>query len=331
MQDRQEEISKFLSLVLRHRPDMIGVKRLKEGGWVDVDVLLKRIKRHGFSLTYEELRQLVLTSDKQRFAFSPDGKMIRANHGHSVDVVMELHAVKPPAVLYHGTVGGFMDSILAKGIARMQRQHVHLSATREEAKQVAARRGEPIILVIDAERMANEGFTFYQSENGVWLTAQVPPEYIREIVKSRLQVLIEVAQNGKDIQEILYGKFPVEIHKDCGEDEVKEILERLDRLYIARSKIEAWDGDSQDDIWRSQSGFSSLLEKLTAKYAALIATGLKSQFRGTRFYVSLALWKSPSPQAVDALIEYLRTDMSDLDREVAEKALAACKIAGMNT
>lgn len=142
---------------------------------------------------------------------------------------------------------------------------------------------------------------------------------------SKLQQLIDRANEGKNIQEIVYGNFPVEIFKYCGEEEVRDILIRLDQLSIEKEKIEDWDGDSQDDIWRVQSGFSELLEKLTGKYAGIISEGLNSSRADTCFYVSHAFWKSPPPKAIQPLAEYLLRDLSDLYRDVGQKALAACK------
>jgi len=140
---------------------------------------------------------------------------------------------------------------------------------------------------------------------------------------SKRQKLIDEANKGKNIQEIVYGNFPVEIYKNCGPEEVQDILGRLDQLSIEKEKIEDWDGDSQDDIWRVQSGFSELLEKLTREYAELIVMGLKSNRPDTRYYIFHALWKSPNPKAVTFLAEYLLTEMPDLYREVGQKALMA--------
>ena len=169
--------SKFLSLVLRHEPAKIGIT-LDDAGWTDVGALLAACAAHGVTITRGELEQIVATSDKQRFALSPDGARIRANQGHSVPVELGLLPAEPPARLYHGTVDKFMDSIRATGLAKGERHHVHLSAELATATKVGSRRGLPVILTIRAGEMAAAGHLFYRSENGVWLTDHVPPEYI---------------------------------------------------------------------------------------------------------------------------------------------------------
>ena len=169
--------SKFLSLVLRHRPEAIGVT-LDENGWVDVDVLLEACREKGQGMTREELAETVRTNDKQRFAFSPDGLRIRANQGHSVAVNLGLEPKTPPDVLYHGTTDRFLESILKQGLQKRKRHHVHLSRDPVTATSVGGRRGRPMVLHIDTARMHADGFLFYCSENNVWLTDEVPAEYI---------------------------------------------------------------------------------------------------------------------------------------------------------
>jgi putative RNA 2'-phosphotransferase len=171
-------ISKFLSLVLRHKPQEIGIT-LDAEGWVPVDDLLAAAARHGESISQEQLDEVVATNDKKRFSFSPDGRLIRANQGHSVDVDLGLVAIEPPELLYHGTVERFLDSIREKGLLRGKRHHVHLSPDRETAARVGQRRGRPVVLVVEAGRMHRDGHPFYQSENGVWLTETVPPAFLR--------------------------------------------------------------------------------------------------------------------------------------------------------
>jgi putative RNA 2'-phosphotransferase len=172
------EISKFLSYVLRHKPEAIGIS-LDDEGWVTVDVLLAAAARNGQSITQQQLEEVVATNDKKRFSFSADGQLIRANQGHSVEVDLGLVPVEPPELLYHGTVERFLDSIREKGLLRGNRQHVHLSADRETAARVGQRRGRPVVLVVEAGRMHREGHPFYKSENGVWLTETAPPKYLR--------------------------------------------------------------------------------------------------------------------------------------------------------
>lgn len=170
-------ISKFLSLVLRHDPARIGIT-LDEAGWTDVEALLVAMAKHKHPVSREKLIEIVETSEKQRFALSPDGTRIRANQGHSVEVDLELAPTTPPARLYHGTVDAFMASIREQGLIRGARHHVHMSADVETATKVGARRGKPVILTIRADAMAAAGHVFYRSENGVWLTERVPPEFL---------------------------------------------------------------------------------------------------------------------------------------------------------
>ena len=170
--------SKFLSLVLRHQPETIGIA-LDDQGWIEIDVLLAAANRAGKKLTRPLLERVVRENDKQRFAISPDGKRIRARQGHSVEVDLGLQPVQPPELLYHGTVAKFLDSIQASGLVRGSRQYVHLSPDLETARKVGQRRGQPVILVVESGRMARDGFAFYQAENGVWLTASVPAQYLR--------------------------------------------------------------------------------------------------------------------------------------------------------
>lgn len=171
--------SKFLSLVLRHRPDLIGLT-LDSEGWTSIEDLLARAAQHGTTISRIELDDIVATSDKKRFAISEDGLRIRANQGHSIDVDLKLAPLTPPDLLYHGTVEKFIDSIRRNGLIKGQRHHVHLSADLATAELVGQRRGKPVILTVLAGEMAKAGMAFFRSENGVWLTDHVPPAYIRE-------------------------------------------------------------------------------------------------------------------------------------------------------
>jgi putative RNA 2'-phosphotransferase len=176
-QSRRIRVSKFLSKHLRHAPDAIGLS-LQPGGWVGVDDLLAACERAGVSLSRDELREIVSTNDKQRFAFSGDGSRIRASQGHSVDLDLQLEPRIPPALLFHGTAQQFLHAILVRGLLKMRRHHVHLSADRDTATKVGSRRRKPIILEVAAERMHAAGFVFYQSANGVWLVDHAPPHYL---------------------------------------------------------------------------------------------------------------------------------------------------------
>jgi putative RNA 2'-phosphotransferase len=170
-------VSKFLSLVLRHEPERIGIV-LDDAGWTDVGALLEAAAAHGVAITRGELDGIVATSDKQRFALSPDGQRIRANQGHSVDVELGLAPATPPEQLFHGTVARFIDSIRELGLLKGSRHHVHLSAEEDTAKRVGGRRGAPVVLVVRTGEMARAGHVFYRSDNGVWLVDHVPPAFV---------------------------------------------------------------------------------------------------------------------------------------------------------
>ena len=169
--------SKFLSLILRHRPDTIGVT-LNDNGWVSVQDLIDAANANGYNISRELLDEVVFTNDKQRFSYSHDRQMIRANQGHSVHINLELESIDPPDVLYHGTVKRFLNSIIASGLQKMKRQHVHLSATIETAINVGKRRGKPVVLSVNSGEMNHDGYKFFLSRNGVWLTDTVPHKYI---------------------------------------------------------------------------------------------------------------------------------------------------------
>jgi len=171
------KLSKFLSLILRHEPGSIGIT-LDPQGWVDCKELITAAAAHGVVFDQATLTAVVRNSEKQRFALSDDGTRIRANQGHSVTVDLALAARTPPDELFHGTVEKFLDSIFSDGLKKGERHHVHLSPDRRTAVQVGTRRGEPVILKINAGKMDTAGFEFYRSENGVWLTDAVPPEFI---------------------------------------------------------------------------------------------------------------------------------------------------------
>lgn len=178
MDDRRVvKISKYLAKHLRHRPERIGLT-LDPEGWADVPELLAAAARHGFALTRSELEHVVNVNDKKRYEMA--GDRIRAVQGHSVPVDLKLPAVSPPEFLYHGTVGTSVAAILRDGLLPMGRHAVHLSPDRETARRVGARRGRPVVLVVESGRMAADGHEFRVSANGVWLTEAVPPEYLRE-------------------------------------------------------------------------------------------------------------------------------------------------------
>jgi putative RNA 2'-phosphotransferase len=173
----KKRISKFLSLILRHNPDTIGL-RLDENGWADVGELIQKSADNGMPFSSEELEEVVFTNDKQRFAFTEDKTRIRANQGHSIGIDLELEAKAPPETLYHGTVERVLQNIMNEGLRKMERHHVHLSQDRKTAEKVGSRRGSAVILIVRSGEMSKDGFEFYLSENGVWLTDRVPARYI---------------------------------------------------------------------------------------------------------------------------------------------------------
>lgn len=170
-------ISKFLSLVLRHEPEKAGLT-LDSAGWVAVDDLLRGLASTGHRITRDELEVVVAQNDKKRFAFSEDGTRIRASQGHSVEVELDYAAATPPEGLFHGTADRFLDSILACGLMKAQRHHVHLSAERATAVKVGGRHGRPVILQVNAGAMHRAGHAFFRSANGVWLTDHVPVQFL---------------------------------------------------------------------------------------------------------------------------------------------------------
>lgn len=169
--------SKFLSLVLRHQPEQIGIQ-LDPAGWVDVDELLEALSSNRRGMSLEQLQAVVQQNDKQRFSFSADGKRIRASQGHSVEVDLGYESVPPPEFLLHGTPEQFLPAIRESGLKRMQRHHVHLHEDTQVATAVGQRRGKSVILKIRASEMHLAGHLFYVTPNSVWLVDQVPPEYI---------------------------------------------------------------------------------------------------------------------------------------------------------
>jgi putative RNA 2'-phosphotransferase len=173
-----EAVSKLLSFVLRHQPESVGL-HLDAGGWVDLDVLVAALATRDPSITRSVVIDVVRTSNKQRFALSPDGARIRASHGHSRPVTLDYEPAAPPETLFHGTVARSLPGIRRDGLTPRRRQHVHLSGTAAEAAAVGARRGAPVVLEIRAADLAATGHVFLRAPNGVWLTDLVPPAFIR--------------------------------------------------------------------------------------------------------------------------------------------------------
>lgn len=173
-------ISKFLSLVLRHQPESIGIA-LDKNGWTNVKTLIEKSSSKGLNITEEILRHIVETNEKRRFVFNDTFDKIRANQGHSVEIDLGYVAQHPPAILYHGTSEKSVDSILKTGLQKRDRHHVHLSDKIETAIQVGKRYGKPIVFIVLAEKMFVNKHEFFQSDNGVWLTDNVPEKYLKKL------------------------------------------------------------------------------------------------------------------------------------------------------
>jgi len=185
------QISKLISLVLRHHPERLGLA-LDAHGWADTSALIDAINAiQPFDM--EQLEAIVRADLKQRYAFSPDKARIRANQGHSIPVDLELKPRTPPAILWHGTGERFVSAILREGLKPMGRQYVHLSADPDTAVKVGRRHGRPVLFTVDAVRMAGDGLLFYRSENGVWLTDAVPPQYLK-----KRSTLLDLGRQGHD-------------------------------------------------------------------------------------------------------------------------------------
>jgi putative RNA 2'-phosphotransferase len=174
------KISRFISLILRHKPEEIGIK-LDEHGWAKVNELVRGVRVKYPDFNADILEEIVATDEKQRYSFDDTHKLVRANQGHSIPVDVELEQVEPPRYLYHGTATKYMDSIWKNGLVAKSRLYVHLSGDKNTAIDVGKRHGKPVVYRVRALDMHNQGFVFYRSENGVWLTERVPVEFLNPI------------------------------------------------------------------------------------------------------------------------------------------------------
>jgi putative RNA 2'-phosphotransferase len=175
--NKMVRISKFLSLVLRHKPEHIGLT-LDLEGWADVEELIRKSLESGVVLDRPTLRQVVEGAEKKRFSFSEDGKRVKANYGHSIPVSLGEESAEPPEFLYHGTAKRFLPSIKSSGLGPGDRQYVHLVEDEKTAIEVGHRHGEPIALVVRAHEMYEKGHQFFKTASAIWLTKEVPVEYI---------------------------------------------------------------------------------------------------------------------------------------------------------
>ena len=180
-----KETSKFISLILRHKPETIGIS-LDEHGWAEVKALIEGINASGnHHLDVDLLEKIVRTDEKQRYSFNDDHTLIRANQGHSIPVDVELEEKTPPAILYHGTGEKYTASIDAAGLIPKSRLYVHLSSDIETAKKVGSRHGKPVIYTVNCAKMAEDGYKFFLSANKVWLTKEVPVLYLSKVIKAK--------------------------------------------------------------------------------------------------------------------------------------------------
>ena len=176
---KTNNLSKYISLILRHKPEVIGIT-LDEHGWANVEDLINGISKTN-SFNMKMLEEIVSTDEKQRYSFNEDKTLIRANQGHSIPVDVELEKVTPPQYLWHGTAEKYVESIDKNGLIPKSRLYVHLSADKETAIKVGRRHGNPVIYRVHSSEMAQDGFEFYLSKNGVWLTDTVPTKYLDKI------------------------------------------------------------------------------------------------------------------------------------------------------
>ena len=179
MSKNEINISKFLSLVLRHQPETIAIT-LDQNGWADVNDLIEKANNYGIKFDRETLNHIVATNPKKRFAFNDTLDKIRASQGHSVEIELGYTNQKPPEILFHGTAEKFVQSILDTGLEKGNRQQVHLSADVETAIKVGQRHGKPFVFKVVAEKMYNDNFEFFISDNGIWLTDNVPTKYLKQ-------------------------------------------------------------------------------------------------------------------------------------------------------
>jgi len=184
MSEKHVKLSRYLSYLLRHNPGDLGLT-LDENGYVEVNKLLKNMNESGKVITKQMLNEIVQTDEKNRYSYNENETLIRANQGHSVKETLnlDLKETTPPEVLYHGTSEEVSEEIMRTGVNKAKRQFVHLSNKVDEAKKVGQRRGNSVVFVVDAEEMSKDGYVFYQSQNGVWLTDFVPPVYLLMMYK----------------------------------------------------------------------------------------------------------------------------------------------------
>ena len=176
-----QSISRYISLILRHKPEVIGIT-IDEYGWANVEELIQGIEKSNPEFNMEALEEIVKTDNKQRYSFNDDKTLIRANQGHSIQVDVELIEKEPPCILYHGTGEKYVTSIDQNGLIPKSRLYVHLSKDVETAKAVGKRHGKEVVYSINSGQMYKDGYKFYLSKNEIWLTKKVPKKYLMKEV-----------------------------------------------------------------------------------------------------------------------------------------------------
>ena len=301
------ETSKYMSLILRHKPEAIGIS-LDEHGWARVDELIVGIaKTHEFNM--DILEEIVRTDNKQRYSFNEDKTLIRANQGHSIPVDVELKKMSPPKYLYHGTGKKFRESIDEQGLISQSRLYVHLSADIETAIKVGSRHGKPIVYRVWSGRMQKDGYEFYKSVNGVWLTKEVPTKYIkREIFDDKELKLI--------VNEITDVLRKIDLDDESLEDTSRaDVIFELSKKYSWESlqqglfNILLDDNRTEDDYYQMALVFwCALLENETRKKNGQIKLKFKK-----KTIIALLCYRLRESEQAENLIWGITCDLYHLD------------------
>lgn len=175
--EKHQKLSVFISLILRHKPEVIGLT-LDDEGYLEVNKLIEKINESGREIDLKILNEIVVTDNKKRYSFNEDKTKIRANQGHSIPVNLSLKKAVPKGPLYHGSSEKSKELIAQLGLIKGSRNYVHLSENLETAIQVGSRRGKPIVYQIDYNKMLEDNFELWISENNVWLSNDIPPKYL---------------------------------------------------------------------------------------------------------------------------------------------------------
>jgi len=171
----QISISKFMSLILRHKTKDFGLK-FDPYGFISIEDLAKALKRSYPDITPSQIEFVALHCPKQRFEIK--GNKIKARYGHSLKIDLDTKPQKPSQFLYHGTSPSFVQKIKNDGLKPMRRQYVHLSKTKKQAIQVGKRRSyRPCVFKISAERAFEKGTKFYDMGEVV-LAEEISPEFL---------------------------------------------------------------------------------------------------------------------------------------------------------